>query len=200
MIVYSIADDFTVGNGVWEPGLEKTIRDDVALDPKFDGMNVKRHLDLVEMFFDPGLSAPEKTSLDAIVAAHDGTKPKVWVPVLDLLIVPTEEVIGGGGWKTPGGATSRPAAINSDLSKLQIRISLGYMVAGSGAQARVMENGVRISPLEPLPDTSGAWVTHAFSTNVDMKKGRNTYEFGARRNGASSVDVRYVVFTLREAD
>ena len=68
---YTISTAFS--DGVLDNKLHAACVADATVSPKFSGVKTDRGADVCEIHSTSAYTAPEKTALDAIIAAHDGS-------------------------------------------------------------------------------------------------------------------------------
>ncbi len=118
-------------------------------------------------------------------------------------IVPSEvSVTTDQPWQILGGTVTNLTFFRVAMRRIAGRITLQAKVAGTGAQIRVVEmrpdgtETVLTTTNFSVTDTSGDWKPFKFSTDVRPKTGDNAYRVEARRNGATSFDIRFVSMSM----
>ncbi len=101
----------------------------------------------------------------------------------------------GGVFVELGGTVAAPQLIG-DLTKIVIRVVGLYRTTLAGAQLRLCENGVAISPAVPLAATAGVWTTFAFNSNAAPSANLNVYTLEGFLGASVLAELKYVSLNL----
>jgi hypothetical protein len=156
------------------------------------------------------LTAPQKTALDGVIAAHTGDAYQVEIVYADIKMV--DQLINittTSGWQELGGIVVDPYKVvpASRINNVFIRLTGAIRTQGTEVQFVLAEDvgglGTTInilrSPPFDAPDTSNAWRIGEVETNVTLTGGeKNVYTLAARLRGSTSAAIRYAQATLLE--
>ena len=153
--------------------------------------------------FATDLTAEEKAALDLYMTdAGYAVVSAAWPLFHAATTVTSDEVlITTLDWMDLGGVVTTPDFFCDDLARLFGRVIGEYRAVGTGAQLRIVEDGVRVmSPEGDLPDTAAAWVlTPGLMTDQPSLAGKHTYTLQGRLNGAISASIRFTSMSLIES-
>ena len=199
---YDVTD--TANDLVYVPQLSYEIDNDAAIVIKVDdpgkGINVNIEPGKLDIYMADLLTAPQKTALDAAVAAHQGVGINAvmqgTLPLVSLERAITSDV----PWEVVEGVITTPSFFDPDMTQIISRIIGEHK--GDGGQLCLTEdmNGVeeeKIVPAFEFPDTLGQWERFKVDSNVPPRDGlRNIYKTCARLNGAASLELRYSTISM----
>ncbi len=153
------------------------------------------------VYFDVALTPAEKSTLDAVIAAHTGAvAPWVVFHASSKFTDGTVPITTTTAWQTLGGVVFNPSFfVQTEIVNMFGTAEGRNQAVGAGAELRVLEDGVVIttSPY-PVPDTAGADANFEFYTDVPPTAGQHVYELQGRLNAATSASVTYVTLSLME--
>ena len=187
--------DFVAGNGVHSDVFNDACKAS-SFAAKFLGIGIEYNTDdtVKDVFvhLNATLSGSEKTALDALVAAHDGsTAPDVFVTVSEIRIA--DAVLGASA--ILDGVILRPDKMLKVTARSHVRIACDLKTTGTGAKLRLKENGNTLKEWS-LADTAGAWVSKLHTTNAALSAGLNRYEVEGELDTASAAELRYIAIAL----
>lgn len=195
---YSIANDTLNGN-INTPKIEKEITDLALGSASFLSTLVAPQRDLLKISFDGELNAGDKTSLDNTVGNHDGLPMDEYIFIANSsLITQPITVTQDATWEEISGVVTTPDEFISDLNEAVGRITGMIKTSGTQAQLKVLEDGSKemLSAPYDVADTSGAWQSFQFLTDVAPASGMHEYSLMARLNGATSAEIKFTSLTL----
>jgi hypothetical protein len=168
----------------------------------FEDAEVKVDDSSIDLIFDVAPTGASKTALDGVVAAHNGEN----VPETARFLASSkiqqgkQTIVGDASWDEIGGVVTQPDEFHPDMSRLKARVRGSCKTTGATGQVRLVQEGSPDTQLHTgdwtLPDTSGAWQTFDFLTDVDPSAGESTFRLDGRLNGATAVEVRFVSLTM----
>lgn len=153
-----------------------------------------------QLDFDAPLSAPQKSTLDGVIAAHLG----LFLPIMDSVVslIPLAHAVASdASFEDLGSVTLSPSSA-ADVQRVSVSPGGQFRTTGSGAELRLMQkttSGTSSIGSLVLPDTAGAWQDFQFNSTPPAA-GANIYALEGRRNGATSFEVSGVALTLWELD
>ena len=158
------------------------------------------------MEFSVALSAEDKTTLDGIVAAHTGTYTTYVFHVSSGMLDGEKSVTAESSFEEVGSRLASPDFFVTDLTTVLGRILCQVKVNGNGAEIQVVEepdeslsqSGEVVVASASAPDNAGVWKDLAFYTSTVCRAGRHRYRLEAKKNGATSFDIRAAGLTLLE--
>jgi len=144
------------------------------------------------------LTEAQVTLLNELVASHDEAAPPQYkFHASSSLVGMSTEISEVTDWQILGGVVTTPGffcAVENIVSRILAQVE----VSGTGAELRVMENGVRLIGSVLLSDTVGAWSSIKFYSSDVPTDGTNEYSLEGRLNGASSLKIRFCSMSLLE--
>lgn len=149
--------------------------------------------------FAASLSGADETTLDAIVAAHDGVHVCYRFHAASTLVQGEIVVTETSGWQTLGGVVTTPSFFCRDVTKLLARVIGSVKSDGDGLEIRVMENGSTVLASASFDSTGDAWVPVKFYSSTSPGTGTSEYMLQARLNSATSGSIRFFSMSLLEA-
>lgn len=162
----------------------------------------------VDVELNAALDGAEKTELDGLVAAHDGTPPVKVLPRMTLQVINGEKTVDDidPSWTVMGGIIADLSVLVPDLTKSIGRFVGDYKTSGTGCKVRICEdNGQSKVELASanLPNTSDAWKHDAHldtdPQSVPFRTGRNRYTLEMQRPDAlTTASLRDANLTLIE--
>jgi hypothetical protein len=94
-----------------------------------------------------------------------------------------------------GGIVTTPSFFGS-LASLRCKLIGSYKTTGLGAELRFVEDDTKVMGTFSLPDSSGAWQTMEWFTDVEPSEGTREYILEAKLGAASSAYLRFVSMSL----
>lgn len=150
--------------------------------------------------FEAELDSGDKTTLDGIVASHDGVEPTQYkFHAASTLVHAEVDVTETTEWQVLGGVVTTPSFFCKVVSKLLARIIGSVKSQGDGLELRVMENGTTAIASASYDSTGGVWTQQKFYSSSAPTDGTNEYTLEARLNTATSGSVRFFSMSLLEA-
>ena len=149
--------------------------------------------------FEESLSSGDETTLNGIVAAHDGVHVCYRFHAASTLVQGEVAVTETSEWQTLGGVVTTPSFFCRDVSKLLARIIGSIKSDGNGLEIRVMENGSTVLASQSFDSTSDVWTQVKFYSSTSPGSGTSEYTLQARLNSATSGSVRFFSMSLLEA-
>jgi hypothetical protein len=174
----------------------------VELSSTLLGISVEDSADSCVLDFNSDLSGDDETTLDGVVAAHTGgpaTRFEFLAP--SMLLHEEREITSDADWTDVGGVTTTVSSFVCDCSCAWGRVIGQVKVSGSGVEMRVVRasDGAVLNSTSALPaDTSGAWDNFQFWANQNQPEETDAFILQARRNGATSLFVRFFSMSLLE--
>jgi hypothetical protein len=156
---------------------------------------------MCDIWFVDALSTEDETTLDGIVAAHQGDPPiTLEFKASNKLIENIKDVTEDETWETVGGTVTTLAAFIPDVTKAWGRLIGQCMASGTGAQVRIIRDsdGVVCGGPYEVADTSSAWADLQEWVNQNQPPNTDCYLLQARLNGATSLQMRYFTISLFE--
>ncbi len=145
--------------------------------------------------FNVALTAPEETTLDALVVANKAAPAPDGVMVCWTMALATQAdqiVPLGAGWKTLQRMQLRPELYCSSLDRFVLRFRFRYRSAGGPVELRVTENNVPYGVADVLPDVAG-WQEHAFRAGGSAAAGANMYALQGNPDVATQFELRGLI-------
>jgi hypothetical protein len=163
---------------------------------------VSRAGDFCDVTFDDALSAGDETTLNGLVAAHDGVKPKNFGYASSSKLVPLElNIPNDDAWHEVGGVTTTMGAFVSNPADALGKLIGEHKTTGANAQIRARyssDDGLLISPVT-LPNSSGAWAVMDFNSDQAFRLNTETIIVEAKCPAGETLDFRFVTATLLRA-
>lgn len=189
---YSLSADFP--NGTVAPTkLDEQVRNSSISSP-LDGVTSKPSQDLVEIIFSSPLSGGDQSTLDAIVAAHDGIKD----PSLNervVLVLASEPISVPGVLGDLGEATFDTAHSVWDPANALMVVEGSVAAVGGSVNLELLETTTSgDNVLGSLTGFSGGRFT--LTSSVDPTQGVQRYRLRAQLNTAVSAEVDGATLTL----
>lgn len=160
--------------------------------------------DSVSICFDSSLSGADETTLDGLIAAHQGNPTTEAVFHASSKLVEDEKnITSDQTFECVGGSVTSPSFFSSNLAACFGRCIGEVFVDGTGFEMQITETNdadtedKNVSAFA-VADTGGVWKRFKFSTDVLIRTGENTYKLEGRLNGAASAKVRFVSLSLLE--
>lgn len=172
----------------------------IATSLTYITVNSAEYRDACAICFDAALSAEDKTTLDGVVAAHQGVPLPYPLFRASSKVMCGERAVAEQTWETVGGVVTDVAFFVSDVDKAWGRLSGEVKVSGSGAQVRMIRvsDGALCSEVIDVPDTGGDWQILSFWANQNQVDGSARYELQGQLNGATSLELRDYAISLME--
>jgi hypothetical protein len=196
---YSIANDTAEGVVDYGRLLDEILAEAPTIPNPSD---VSGEGDDLRITFGSELDSEEEDALDVVVSNHTGAAQTVANFCACSKIVDDELAITEDDtWQELGGFVTTIGFFISDASKAQGRVVGSYKTDGDGAELRLVNSsGSLMTTAFDCGDTSSAWATMQFSTDVDPVLTIDTYILEGRLNGATSASVRFTSASLLEIE
>jgi hypothetical protein len=155
--------------------------------------------DACDIYFADILSAEDKTTLDGVVAAHQGDPPtQVVFKAPSNLLMDAKSVTEDQDWETMGGTVTTVASFVPDVNKAWGRLIGQCKVAGAGAQVRLIRqsNGAVCGGPFDVGDSGGEWEYLQQWATQNQPPGIECFLLQARLNGATSMEMQYFLVSL----
>lgn len=156
----------------------------------------------VDLYHESEPTTSEKTTLDTLVASHDGQPTMKFRYLAPTKLVPGEvDVTENANWQDLGATVTTLGSFVSDASKAWGRVVGEVKADGSGAELRVIresDGAVLMAAVHSVSDTAEAWVHVQFWVTQNQPTDTDCFILQARRNGATSFKVRYASMSLLE--
>ena len=171
-----------------------------SIQTEFEYIFVKG--DACDIYFVSEITAEELTTLNGVVAAHQGNPPVSFkMHASSSVINGVREVTSDTEWQEAGGVVTNLAFFVPDVSKAWGRLSGEVRVSGSGAKLRIIRNSddAVCTPADvELSDTGGEWVVVSFWANQNQPEIPDRFELQGKLDGAVSLEVRDYSISLLE--
>lgn len=196
---YLITD--TANDKVYIPQLTYEIDNDDLIVIKVDHINVGIEPGKCDIYMADVLTAPQKTALDAGVAAHQGFGINATMQGTLQLVNLERDIISDVPWEVVGGIVTTPSFFDPSMTQIIARITGEHK--GDGGQLQIVEemegeaNEDKITPAFNFPDVGAVWTRFKVDSNVPPRDGlRNIYRTDARLDGAVSLSLRYATISM----
>jgi predicted enzyme related to lactoylglutathione lyase len=153
---------------------------------------------ICSLHFDADLTAEQKTTLDGVVAAHQGYTIVPTFLVSDKTIGSEVAITSATDWQILGGVVTN-AAFFCPVARCYGEVLGSATASGTGAEVRVVEDNGQSSQVVagPVAIPDGGWATLRFNSWGNLiRSGPCTYSIQARLNGAASASMRYTSISL----
>jgi hypothetical protein len=156
----------------------------------------------VDLYHETEPTTSEKTTLDSLIASHDGQPfPKFRYLAPTKLVDNEINVTENTNWQDLGAIVTTLGGFISDVSKAWGRVVGDVKTDGSGAELRVIresDGAVLMAAAHSVGDTSAAWVHAQFWVTQNQPADTDCFILQGRLNGATSFKVRYMSMSLLE--
>lgn len=155
-----------------------------------------------DIWFDGELSAEDQTTLDGVVAAHQGVQPLAVRFLASSVLTDHETTVTdtAPGWTELGGAVTTPSFFSSNLPFCKGRVVGQYKTNGEGAKIRLREGDAIPTEDTTLPDSGGEWANMQWYPADAPTEGTHAYTLEGQlpTSGATAMSVKYVAVSLLE--
>lgn len=196
---YAISTDTAAGK-LNETDLHAEIVAAGPYTPSFLSIDADPGGDSLTVVFDATPPAPEITTIDGVVAAHQGNMDEVCL--MTIAVIPPEIALVAGPVRI-GSATLDPADFIQDITNVFIRCRSIFSTNAAGASLRVVEEDPDASDdvvlkTQALGDTLGALTKGIFDTDTQLRTGVREYRLEGDLGAAGSAVIRGASVHLME--